>query len=75
MTYPIFHAESSVRRFGGSVEDYQPIHDWLDVIWTLFNYCHMDAKLTNSLSARSSMFGFRRRPNFARSVSIHQGYG
>jgi hypothetical protein len=30
MTHPIFHAESSVRRFGGSVEDYQPIHDWLD---------------------------------------------
>jgi hypothetical protein len=30
MTHPIFHAESSVRRFGGRVEDYQPIHDWLD---------------------------------------------
>jgi hypothetical protein len=30
MTHPIFHAESSVRCFGGRVEDYQPIHDWLD---------------------------------------------
>jgi hypothetical protein len=30
MTHPIFHAQSSVRRFGGRVEDYQPIHDWLD---------------------------------------------
>jgi hypothetical protein len=35
MTHPIFHAQSSVRRFGGTVEDYQPIHDWLDVIWTV----------------------------------------
>jgi hypothetical protein len=35
MTHPIFHAESSVRRFGGSVEDYQPIHDWLVLIWTV----------------------------------------
>ena len=35
MTHPTFHAESSVRRFGGRVEDYQPIHEWLDVIWTV----------------------------------------
>ena len=37
MTHPIFHAESSVRRFGGRVEDYQPIHDWLDA--TKETYC------------------------------------
>jgi hypothetical protein len=30
MTHPLFHAQSSVRCFGGRVEDYQPIHDWLD---------------------------------------------
>jgi hypothetical protein len=30
MTHPIFHAESSVRRFGGKNEDYLPIHQWLD---------------------------------------------
>jgi hypothetical protein len=35
MTHPIFHAQSSVRRFGGKVEDYGAIHDWLDVIWTV----------------------------------------
>ena len=35
MTHPTFHAESSVRHFGGRVEDYQPIHEWLDVIWTV----------------------------------------
>jgi hypothetical protein len=35
MTHPIFHAQSSVRRFGGTIEDYQPIHDWLDLIWTV----------------------------------------
>jgi hypothetical protein len=35
MTHPLFHAQSSVRRFGGIVEDYQPIHDWLVLIWTV----------------------------------------
>ncbi len=30
MTHPLFHAESSVRRFGGKNEDYLPIHEWLD---------------------------------------------
>lgn len=30
MTHPVFHAESSVRRFGGKAEDYIPIHEWLD---------------------------------------------
>jgi hypothetical protein len=30
MTHPLFHAQSSVRRFGGKVEDYQAVHDWLD---------------------------------------------
>lgn len=27
---PHVHALSSVRKWGGSAEDYQPIHDWLD---------------------------------------------
>ena len=30
MTHAVFHAQSSVRRFGGQVEDYLPIHHWLD---------------------------------------------
>lgn len=30
MAHPYHHALSSVRRWGGSVEDYQPIHDWFD---------------------------------------------
>jgi len=30
MTYPLFHARSSVRCFGGSVENYLAIHEWLD---------------------------------------------
>ena len=30
MTHPVFHAESSVRRFGGKAEDYILIHQWLD---------------------------------------------
>lgn len=30
MANPYHHAVSSARRFGGRVEDYQPIHDWFD---------------------------------------------
>jgi len=30
MTHPIFHAETSVRLWGGKVEDYTKIHDWFD---------------------------------------------
>jgi len=30
MTHPLFHAQSSARRFGGRPEDYQAIHDWID---------------------------------------------
>lgn len=30
MTSPVYHAESSVRLFGGDVADYLPIHNWFD---------------------------------------------
>ena len=30
MAHPYHHALSSVRKWGGQVEDYQPIHDWFD---------------------------------------------
>lgn len=30
MAHPYHHALSSVKKWGGSVEDYQPIHDWFD---------------------------------------------
>ena len=30
MSHPYFHSESSVRKFGGTAEDYQPIHNWFD---------------------------------------------
>lgn len=30
MTHPLFHAQSSVRLWGGKPEDYLPVHDWLD---------------------------------------------
>jgi hypothetical protein len=30
MTHPLHHAESSVRKWGGCIEDYLPIHQWLD---------------------------------------------
>jgi hypothetical protein len=30
MAHPYHHALSSVRKWGGTVADYQPIHDWFD---------------------------------------------
>ena len=30
MMHPYHHALSSVQRWGGTIEDYQPIHDWFD---------------------------------------------
>ena len=30
MAHPLEHAKSSARKFGGSPEDYQFIHDWFD---------------------------------------------
>ncbi len=30
MAHPVHHAQSSVRKWGGRVEDYLPVHDWFD---------------------------------------------
>ena len=30
MAHPILHAKSSVKKFGGKVEDYIKIHEWYD---------------------------------------------
>ena len=30
MAHPLFHARSSVRKYGGAIEDYLPIHNWFD---------------------------------------------
>jgi hypothetical protein len=30
MAHPYHHALSSVNKWGGTVDDYQPIHDWFD---------------------------------------------
>ena len=29
------HALSSVRKWGGVAEDYLPLHQWFDLIWTV----------------------------------------
>ncbi|MBX3282373.1 MAG: hypothetical protein KF756_07850 [Acidobacteria bacterium] len=36
MSHTFFHAESSVRKFGGCTEDYQAIHDWFDATKEMF---------------------------------------
>jgi len=30
MSHPYYHAKASVRSYGGCIEDYLPIHQWLD---------------------------------------------
>jgi hypothetical protein len=30
MAHPLYHAKSSVKKYGGVVEDYLPIHNWFD---------------------------------------------
>jgi hypothetical protein len=30
MTHPVYHAKTSVKKWGGKPEDYLLIHDWLD---------------------------------------------
>ena len=34
MAHPYHHALSSVKNWGGTVDDYIDLHSWLDVIWT-----------------------------------------
>ena len=34
MGHPYHHVRSSVRRWGGTPEEYLPLHQWFDVIWT-----------------------------------------
>lgn len=61
MTHPVFHAESSARRFGGVPADYQGIHDWLVLIWTLrqvksnLHQTQSGAKGTRSSGSTESM--------------------
>ena len=39
MTHTVFHAQSSVRKWGGKPEDYQAIHDWFDETKIAFCDC------------------------------------
>lgn len=39
MTSTVFHAQSSVRKFGGVIEDYMPIHNWFDATKEQFADC------------------------------------
>ncbi len=34
MAHPYHHALSSVKKWGGTVDDYLGCHEFLDVIWT-----------------------------------------
>ena len=41
MAHPYHHALSSVKKWGGRVEDYQPVHDWFDLTKSSFaDYRH-----------------------------------
>ena len=34
MAHCYYHALASAKTWGGKPEDYQPLHDWFDLIWT-----------------------------------------
>lgn len=34
MAHPYHHALSSVKKWGGEVSDYLPLHSWFDLMWT-----------------------------------------
>ncbi len=34
MAHPYHHSLSSVKKWGGSVFDYLPLHSWFDLMWT-----------------------------------------
>ena len=34
MAHPYHHALASVKKWGGEVSDYLPLHSWLDLMWT-----------------------------------------
>jgi hypothetical protein len=33
MAHPYHHALASVKKWGGDVSDYLPLHTWFDVMW------------------------------------------
>jgi len=35
MAHPYHHALSSVKKWGGTVDDFIAVHAWLAVIWTI----------------------------------------
>jgi hypothetical protein len=55
MSHSIFHAQSSVRRFGGKVEDYLALHDWLDVIWTVKSDHIHHSKFTSNRTTKQEV--------------------
>ena len=59
MTHPYHHAESSVRVFGGTEEDYLEIHTWLDATKAFFRDCRHRALRHNleSISIAEKLFG------------------
>jgi hypothetical protein len=34
MAHPYHHSLSSVRKWGGEISDYLPLHSWFDLMWT-----------------------------------------
>ena len=34
MAHPYHHALASVKKWGGEVSDYLPLHSWFDLMWT-----------------------------------------
>ncbi len=59
MAHPLIHAKSSVRKFGGKVEDYIDIHNWFDATkaWVAHSKHRMFRHHSEGIFECESIFG------------------
>lgn len=48
MSHPFFHSKSSVKKFGGTTEDYQKLHNWMDATKAFIPDCRHRLLLHNA---------------------------
>ena len=65
MAHPIEHAESSVKTWGGKIEDYLPMHNWLDETksWICYSTHRMFRHHAEGIFEMEKIFG----PSFVNS--------
>jgi len=59
MAHPLLHAKSSVKKFGGKVEDYIHLHNWMDETkaWVGHSYHRMFRHHSEGIFEMEKIFG------------------